>query len=73
LVWLLTLLVVVENERLPTELGWSKKEEPVTLQEILLAVEHIRNATNLITGSNSTGAKESAHATRELHFGGGDL
>jgi hypothetical protein len=44
--------------------------KPVTLEEILLAVEHIRNATNLITG-NSTGDKVSAHATRELHFGGG--
>ena len=63
---------VAENERLPTSLGWSKKEKPVTLQEILLAVQHIRNATNLITG-NSTGATASAHATRELHFGGGDL
>jgi len=63
---------VAENERLPTSLGWSKKEKPVTLQEILLAVQHIRNATNLITG-NSTGASGSAHATRELHFGGGEL
>ncbi|KAM0703001.1 hypothetical protein Q7P35_010433 [Cladosporium inversicolor] len=61
-----------ENERLPTSLGWSKKSKPVTLQEILLAVQHIRNATNLITG-NSTEATRSAHATRELHFGGGDL
>lgn len=61
-----------ENERLPTSLGWSKKNQTVTLKDILTAVEHIRNATNLITG-NSTGAKGSAHATRELHFGGRDL
>jgi len=44
----------------------------VTLQDILKAVEHIRNATNLITG-NGAGDKVSAHGTRELHFGAGEL
>jgi hypothetical protein len=66
------LLTFAENERLPAELGWSKKNETVTLQDILKAVEHIRNATDLITG-NSAGAKVSAHRTRELHFGAGEL
>jgi hypothetical protein len=65
-------LSFAENERLPTSLGWSKKNETVTLQDILKAVEHIRNATNLITG-NIIGAKISAHGTRELHFGAGEL
>lgn len=57
-----------ENERLPTSLGWSKKNESVTLQDILKAVEHIRSATSLITG-NKTETPESSHGTRDLHFG----
>lgn len=61
---------VPENERLPIELGWVKKEEKVTLQDILRAVQHIRDATNLITG-NSTGQDALSHATRDLHFGRG--
>lgn len=67
-----SLTVSPENERLPIELGWAKKEEKVTLQDILRAVQHIREATNLITG-NSTRHTGSSHATRDLQFGRGDL
>lgn len=59
-----------ENERLPLELGWSKKSDVVTLKDILTAVEHIRKATDLITGNSTTATQnESSHGARDLHFG----
>ncbi|EEY23434.1 conserved hypothetical protein [Verticillium alfalfae VaMs.102] len=39
----------IQNERLPSELGWVKKQVPVTLQNILAVNEIITNATSLIT------------------------
>ncbi|KAF3356900.1 hypothetical protein VdG1_03458 [Verticillium dahliae VDG1] len=39
----------IQNERLPSELGWVKKKVPVTLQNILAVNEIITNATSLIT------------------------
>lgn len=62
----------LENERLPTSLGWSKKNETVSLRDILKAVEHIRNATDLITGEGRK-LNGSARKARDLHFGKGDL
>ncbi|KAF2760421.1 hypothetical protein EJ05DRAFT_536531 [Pseudovirgaria hyperparasitica] len=44
-----------ENERLPTELGWSKKTETVTMGEVLRAGGVIRRATSLLTSSEVTG------------------
>ncbi|VUC29946.1 unnamed protein product [Clonostachys rosea] len=41
------------NERLPTELGWSKKTEVITLDIITDAANAIRNATSLFTPSAS--------------------
>jgi len=67
---------LTENERLPTSLGWSKKNGTVTLSDILKAVEHIRNATNLITGDvgeAETKGRDGKRAVRGLHFGGRDL
>jgi len=65
-----------ENERLPTTLGWSKKNSTVTLKDILTAVQHIRNATNLLTGvEEEAGLKEQdgGRKARDLHFGRGDF
>ncbi|KAI9170791.1 Peroxidase, family 2-domain-containing protein [Paramyrothecium foliicola] len=42
------------NERLPTELGWVRKQEVVGLQQILRVSGAIRSAASLITGKNST-------------------
>lgn len=60
-----------ENERLPAELGWVKKENAVTQEDILKVVEMIRNATVLTTG----GAAEAPHKRmiRDLHTGLGLL
>ncbi|KAM0327533.1 hypothetical protein ACHAQA_005824 [Verticillium albo-atrum] len=38
-----------QNERLPSELGWVKKQDPVTLENILAVKDLIENATSLIT------------------------
>ncbi|KAK1526800.1 hypothetical protein CPAR01_13328 [Colletotrichum paranaense] len=60
-----------QNERLPAELGWVKKENAVTQDDILKVVEMIRNATVLTTG----GAAEAPHKRmiRDLHTGLGLL
>jgi len=42
--------VKIENERLPWELGWMKREEKVGLRDVLDVVEAIRGATGLLTG-----------------------
>jgi len=44
---------VVENERLPWELGWMKREEKVGLRDVLDVVEAIRDATSLLTGKSA--------------------
>ncbi|KAK6199734.1 hypothetical protein LQW54_009922 [Pestalotiopsis sp. IQ-011] len=43
-----------ENERLPSELGWSKKVDAVTLDEITRMSDIIANATNLQTADTTT-------------------
>lgn len=40
-----------ENERLPSELGWTKKEAQVTLTDITSVANVLRNATSLFTGA----------------------
>ncbi|KAI5245638.1 Cloroperoxidase [Aureobasidium subglaciale] len=67
-----------EHERLPHDLGWTKKNETMTLKDILSVVSAIRNATSLLTpdsASNQTvdgeshGIPESAEsARRSLHM-----
>ncbi|THW11521.1 Cloroperoxidase [Aureobasidium pullulans] len=74
-------LYFFEHERLPHELGWSKKNETMTLKDILNVVSSIRNATSLLTpesASNQTadgeshGIPEGAQvARRSLHLPGG--
>ncbi|KAG9664743.1 Cloroperoxidase, partial [Aureobasidium melanogenum] len=43
-----------ENERLPLQLGWRRKNETVTLKDILSVVGSIRNATTLLTTEASS-------------------
>jgi hypothetical protein len=62
-----------ENERLPTSLGWSKTNSSITLKDIMTAIEHIQNATNLITGDVEETGSKARRVVRDLHFGGGDL
>ncbi|KAI0532106.1 Chloroperoxidase [Xylaria digitata] len=56
-----------ENERLPTALGWKKREEAVSLDTILHATDTIRNATRLFTDSNNSLSKRKLGCNP--HFG----
>lgn len=58
---------MAENERLPNELGWTKKADEVTLTNILSVTGIVRNATNLLTGPPA--GPESPHRRRDLHAG----
>lgn len=42
-------LCVLENERLPSELGWTKKEAAISLSDISAVTAMIDNATSLLT------------------------
>ncbi|KAH8658261.1 Chloroperoxidase [Xylariales sp. PMI_506] len=42
---------LLENERLPSDLGWVKKSNPVTLDQISTMSQLIANATNLLTNA----------------------
>lgn len=53
----------VENERLPTELGWSKQVDEVSLTDILRIQGIVQNATSLITDSEAA----QSHVRRDLH------
>ncbi|KAE8147767.1 Cloroperoxidase [Aspergillus avenaceus] len=53
-----------EHERLPTELGWTRREEVVSIMDILGVTQMISNASSLITGEGR------ADRRRNLHFGG---
>ena len=64
----LGLIMAAENERLPEELGWSKKTDEVTLTNILSVTAIVRNATSLLTGPPA-GAPDSPHRRRDLHAG----
>ncbi|RKU41834.1 hypothetical protein DL546_004730 [Coniochaeta pulveracea] len=55
------------HERLPTELGWSRKTSVVTLNDILRVKDMIHNATSLITEA-PPGCPASKR--RDLHSGG---
>ena len=56
---------MIENERLPVELGWSKKENAVMLEDILKISGIIANATSLLTAPKE--APAGRH--RDLHSG----
>ncbi|KAL4864993.1 hypothetical protein BDV12DRAFT_188485 [Aspergillus spectabilis] len=59
-----------ENERLPTELGWTRKLEVVSVEDVLKVSGLISEATSLITGEGS-GDHESGGEKRrpDLHAG----
>lgn len=63
------LLMMTENERLPEELGWTKKTDPITLQIILGTTDIVRNATSLLTGGAAEAAPADPHKRRNLHSG----
>ncbi|KFY06498.1 hypothetical protein V492_08000 [Pseudogymnoascus sp. VKM F-4246] len=54
-----------QNERLPVKLGWTKKEDPVTLEDITRITGIVGEATSLIT----TPAEAPAARRRNLHAG----
>ncbi|KAI2768199.1 hypothetical protein F4815DRAFT_498181 [Daldinia loculata] len=54
-----------ENERFPTELGWSTRTESVTIDKILRLSQAIGNASNLITTSKAVVSTR----RRDLHAG----
>ncbi|KAI4906599.1 hypothetical protein J4E90_010493 [Alternaria incomplexa] len=56
-----------ENERLPNDLGWTKKSDEITLMNILATTSIVRNATSLLTGGNT--AEDSPHGKRDIHGG----
>ncbi|XXH01722.1 hypothetical protein Hte_008083 [Hypoxylon texense] len=55
-----------ENERFPTELGWSLRDDVVSLDNIAKLTGIIGNATSLITTSEPVVSKK----RRDLHAGG---
>ncbi|APA10583.1 hypothetical protein SS1G_12609 [Sclerotinia sclerotiorum 1980 UF-70] len=61
----------IENERLPTELGWRKPEEEVSLGDILYVTGALANLTSLLSDVVITPRGESAgaHAKRMGHWG----
>jgi hypothetical protein len=64
------LCVCIENERLPTELGWTAKTEQITQEAVLGVSLMINEAQSLITGSAEGSGSSSAHAQRgDLHSG----
>ncbi|OTB00448.1 hypothetical protein M426DRAFT_324312 [Hypoxylon sp. CI-4A] len=54
-----------QNERLPSELGWSTRTTAVTLSDIMRLSEIFSNASNLITPSDSTASAK----RRDMHGG----
>lgn len=55
----------IGNERFPVELGWKRKSEVVSLEDIISVTTMIGKAANLITNSSSAqGARR-----RDLHAG----
>ena len=64
----LELTMSAENERLPTELGWTKQEQVVSLTDILKLTQIFADASSLITSDNGTSIAASTHAKRaDLH------
>lgn len=56
---------MIENERLPVELGWSKKENAVMLEDILRISGIVANATSLLTSPKEAPAGR----RQDLHSG----
>ena len=58
-------MIFLENERLPTSLGWHRKNATVTLNDILNTVTIIRNATDLLTPEKPSDSGK----RRDIHSG----
>ncbi|CAD6456256.1 eaee59cb-a35b-40f6-8080-2870591d6caa [Sclerotinia trifoliorum] len=61
----------IESERLPTELGWSKPKEEVTLSDILYVTGVMANLTSLLSDAVITprDGNTGTHAKRMGHWG----
>lgn len=60
----------VENERLPTDLGWTKQATPILLTEVLHMSTVIGNSSTLITpGGPAAHRKRSTVIRRDIHTG----
>lgn len=57
---------MIENERLPVKLGWTKKEDAVTLEDITRITGIVADATSLLTTPKEAAP---AHRRRDLHSG----
>ncbi|KAF1978147.1 Cloroperoxidase [Bimuria novae-zelandiae CBS 107.79] len=58
------------NERFPTDLGWSAKEEVVSLGDVQRVAQAIGKVTNLLTGGEDKGAEHGAKVRRgDFHAG----
>ena len=49
-----TLTILLENERLPFELGWHTREQAISQEDVQGVSDMIANATSLITGEGSS-------------------
>ncbi|CZR56209.1 related to chloroperoxidase [Phialocephala subalpina] len=66
-------LFFFENEKLPTELGWTKQATPINLDQVGTTSQLISNATSLITASQPAAAQavlSRRNLVRDLHSGG---
>ncbi|KAJ8065653.1 hypothetical protein OCU04_006325 [Sclerotinia nivalis] len=61
----------IENERLPTELGWRKPKQEVSLSDILYVTQVLANLTSVLSDAVIMPRNEStgAHAKRMGHWG----
>lgn len=57
--------MILENERLPSELGWTKTSTPIGINEIRAGSGLIATAAQLTTGLNAT---LSARSSERSHF-----
>ncbi|KAF7879209.1 hypothetical protein EAF04_000407 [Stromatinia cepivora] len=61
----------IENERLPTELGWRKPMEEISLGDILYVMDVLANLTSVLSDAVITprGGSTGAHAKCKGHWG----
>ncbi|KAF8855834.1 Cloroperoxidase [Acephala macrosclerotiorum] len=62
-----------KNEKLPTELGWTKQASAISLDQVMTISQLISNATSLIAASQPAAAQAALsrrNLVRDLHSGG---
>lgn len=59
--------MVLGNERLPSELGWAVKTDPITLETIYAQVRAIATVQNLTTADNSTASTKHRRTVGDVH------